>query len=68
MNKRVYLGLLTIELNKTVMEESWYDYMQPNYEKKAKRFIEYVKTDDNNSLQKTLKQSLTLQIMYWKGQ
>ena len=34
MNKRVYLGLLTIELNETVMEEFWYDYMKPKYEKK----------------------------------
>ena len=36
--------------------------------KKAKGFIEDIKTDDNNSLQKMLKQGLTPQTMYWKGQ
>ena len=34
MNKRVCLGLLIIELSKTVMEEFWCDYMKLKYEKK----------------------------------
>ena len=31
-NKIVYLGLLILELSKTVMYEFWYDYMKPKCE------------------------------------
>ena len=31
MNKTVYLGLLILDLSKTVMYEFWYDYIKPKY-------------------------------------
>ena len=31
MNKPVYLGLLILDLNKTIMYELWYDYVKPKY-------------------------------------
>ena len=30
MNKPVYLGLSILEVSKTLMYESWYDYIKPN--------------------------------------
>ena len=53
INKSVYLGLSTLDLNKTVIYEFWYDYVQPKYGENAKpcyidtdSFIAHVKTDD----------------------
>ena len=31
VNKRVYLGLSILELNKTVTYEFWYNYVKPKY-------------------------------------
>ena len=31
MNKPIYLGLSILEISKTLMYESWYDYMKPKY-------------------------------------
>ena len=53
MNKAVNLGLLILELSKTLMYEFWYDYVKPKYVEKVKlyymdtdSFIVYIKTDD----------------------
>ena len=35
MNKPVYLGLLILDLSKTVMYEFWYDYIKLTYREKA---------------------------------
>ena len=43
MNKPAYLGLLVLELSKTVMYQFWYDYVKPKYGKKAK--LCYMDTD-----------------------
>ena len=49
----VYLGLLILELSKTLMYEFWYGYVKPKHGEKAKffymdrdSFIVYIKTDD----------------------
>ena len=51
--KLVYLGLLILNLIKTIMYEFWYDYVKPKYDKKAKlcymdsdSFVVHVKKDD----------------------
>ena len=36
INKLVYLGLLILDLNKTVMYDFWYDYVKPKYAEKTK--------------------------------
>ena len=36
INKLVYLGLLILDLNKTVMYDFWYDYLKPKYAEKTK--------------------------------
>ena len=53
MNKPVYLGLLILDLSKTVMYEFWYDYVKPKYGENATlccmdtdSFGVYIKTDD----------------------
>ena len=53
MNKPVYLGLLILDLSKTIMHEFWFNYIKPKYDKNAKlysmdtrSFIVYAKTDD----------------------
>ena len=43
INKSVYLGLSTLDLNKTVIYEFWYDYVQPKYGENAK--LSYMDTD-----------------------
>ena len=65
MNKPVYLGLLILELSKLVMYEFLYDYVKPKYGEKAKLcyMFNYIHKKHINTLQKMLKQSLTLQIM-----
>ena len=36
MNKPVYLGLLILDLNKTLIYELWYDYVKPKYDENSK--------------------------------
>ena len=36
MNKPVYLGLLILEISKTLIYEFWYDYIEPRYQNNAK--------------------------------
>ena len=52
-NKPVYLGLLILEISKTIMYELWYDYIKPKYQNNAKlcytdtdSFIIPIKTED----------------------
>ena len=53
MNTPVYLGLLILEISKTLMDEFWYVYIKPKYENNAKlcymdtdSFIIHIKTED----------------------
>ena len=53
MKKPVYLGLSILEINKTLMYEFWYDFMQPQYNDNVKlcytdtdTFIINIKTND----------------------
>ena len=53
MNKPEYLGLLILDLSKTVMYEFWYDFVKPKYSENAKlcymdmdNFIDPVKIED----------------------
>ena len=53
MNKSVYLGLLILDLSKTVMYGFWHDYIKRKHGEKAKlcymdtgSFIVHVKIDD----------------------
>ena len=53
MNKPIYLGLLILEISKTLMYEFWYDYMKPKYANNVKlcymdmdSFIINIKTND----------------------
>ena len=43
MNKPVYLGMLILDISKTLMYEFWYDYIKPKYQNNAK--LCYVNTD-----------------------
>ena len=43
MNKPIYLGLLKLEISKTLMYEFWYDYFKPKDGDNVKLF--YVDTD-----------------------
>ena len=52
-NKPVYLGLSILYINKIAMYKYWYDYVKPEYGKKAKlchmdtgSFIAHVKSED----------------------
>ena len=52
-NKPVYLGLLILEISKTLMYQFWYDYIKPKYQKNVKLrymdrgiFIINIKTED----------------------
>ena len=36
MNKPVYLGLLILEISKTLIYEFWYDYIKPRYQNNSK--------------------------------
>ena len=52
-NKPVYLGLLILEISKTILYELWYDYIKPKYQNNAKlcytdtdSFIIPIKTED----------------------
>ena len=53
MNKPIYLGLLILDISKTLMYEFWYDYMKPKYNDNVKlcymdtdSFIMNIKTED----------------------
>ena len=53
MNKPIYLGLSVMEISKTLMNEFWYDYMNPEYGDNVKlcymdtdSFIMHIKTED----------------------
>ena len=53
MNKPVYLGLSILEISKTLMYETWYDYIKPKYQNNPKlcymdtdSFIINIKTED----------------------
>ena len=71
MHKPVYLELSILDLSKAVMYEFWYDYLKPKYGENAKLcymdtdiFIVHVKKEIfTKTLQKMLKQDLTLQIL-----
>ena len=43
MNKLVYLGMLALDISKTLMYEFWYDYIKLKYKEKAK--LSYMDTD-----------------------
>ena len=36
MNKLIYLGMSTLDINKTLVYEFWYDYIKPKYQDRAK--------------------------------
>ena len=36
MNKLIYIGMSILEISKTIMYESWYDYIKPKYQDKVK--------------------------------
>ena len=71
MNKPVHLGLSTLELNKILMHEFWYNYVKLKYGGKVKlcymdadSFIVYIKRMIfTKILQKMLKLDLILEIM-----
>ena len=44
MNKPVYLGLLILDLSKTVMYEFWYDFVKPEYAEMQK-FVIWIQAD-----------------------
>ena len=53
MSKSVYLGLSILEISKTLMYETWFDYMKPKYADIVKLcymdtecFIMHLKTED----------------------
>ena len=43
MNKLVYLGMLALDISKTLMYEFWYDYIKLKYKEKAN--LSYMDTD-----------------------
>ena len=43
MNKPIYLGMSILDISKTLMYESWYDYVKPKYKDKVK--LCYMDTD-----------------------
>ena len=53
MNKPVYLGMLILDVSKTLMYAFWYDYIKPKCKDRAKlcymdtdSFVIYIKTED----------------------
>ena len=36
INKPIYIGMSILEISKTIMYESWYDYIKPKYQDKVK--------------------------------
>ena len=52
-NKPIYLDMSILDINKTLMYEFWYDYINPKYQDKAKlcytdtdNFVIHIKTED----------------------
>ena len=43
MNKPVFISLSILDMSKTVLYESWYDYVKPKYGENAK--LCYINTD-----------------------
>ena len=41
MNKPVYLGMLILNISKTLMYEFWYDHIKPKYKKSKTTLHEY---------------------------
>ena len=53
MSKPIYLGMLILDIGKTLMYEFWYEYIKPKYQDKAKlcytdtdSFIIHIKTEN----------------------
>ena len=53
MNKSIYLGMSILDISKTLMYESWYDYIKPKYQDNAKlcymdtnNFVIHIKTEE----------------------
>ena len=53
MNKLIYLGILILDITKTLMYEFWCDYIKPKYQNKVKlcymdteSFVIDMKTED----------------------
>ena len=53
MNKSACLGLSILDLNNTIIQEFWYDYVKPKYGENAKRcykdknsFVVHIKIED----------------------
>ena len=53
MNKPIYLGMSTLDISKTLVCESWHDYIKPKYGDRAKicytdtdSFVIYIITED----------------------
>ena len=43
MNKPIYLGMLILDIKKTLMYKPWYDYIKPKYGDRTKLY--YMDTD-----------------------
>ena len=59
MNKPIYLGLLILEVSKTLMYEFWYDYINAKYKNNSKlcymdtdSIIIHIKTDTADDVEK----------------
>ena len=68
-NKQVYLGLSISELNKTVIQEFWYDNLKTKLWKKKQKCVKWIQTLHTRkqmmfqrTLHKILKKGLILQI------
>ena len=53
INKTIYLGMLILDISKTLMYEFWYFYIKPKYGDRVKlcytdtnSFVIYIKTKD----------------------
>ena len=53
MNEPIYLGMLILDIGKTLMYEFWFDYIKPKYGDRVKlcytdiySFVIYIKTED----------------------
>ena len=53
MNKPIYLGMSILDISKTLIYKSWYDYIKPQYRDRAKlcymgtdSIVAHIKTED----------------------
>ena len=53
VNRSIYLGMLILDISKTLMCDFWYDYIKAKYQDRAKlcymdtdSFVIYIKTED----------------------